>query len=159
MFKKTSDNTQHRERAKAEHSRTNTGGIDPTAFITTDELLQQRVRLVTRKQEIERAQGKIKSQFSEAGRRLHTEGKSMPPGVISRWKKEQERLREEKQAIEAELQAIKAATLQKINQQEEEKWKDYNYVFRVMAKDMLAGEVYQRIEIAALHRMGISKDD
>src|SRR6516162_9365735 len=147
MFKKTSDNTQHRERAKAEHSRTNTGGIDPTAFITTDELLQQRVRLVTRKQEIERAQGKIKSQFSEAGRRLHTEGKSMPPGVISRWKKEQERLREEKQAI-------KAATLQKINQQEEEKWKDYNYVFRVMAKDMLAGEVYQRIEIAALHRMG-----
>lgn len=157
VFKNTSQNSQGRERRKILNSTQNTGGIDTSAFseMKLDEL-QTKDRVVGHQlQETEIKLARVRTVMEEARLRRGTWAtRSIPKDTELRWLREKRLLLSELNALRAEHSKIKRAIDQRNQETKELTQTSFEAVFHALAKEMLAGPVYDRIAMAAIHRIG-----
>lgn len=157
MHKNTSDNMQTRARHQAEHSTANTGGVDMTAF--DDDKLRTRDRVLSEQiSQIEIKLGRLKALIAEADLRRGTWGtRTIGPGVLARFQQEKRLLLGELNAARFERMKYHNEVKRRDTEKHKEHQETFNEVFHIMAKEILAGPVYDRVVTATIHRMG--KDD
>jgi hypothetical protein len=158
MFKNNSENMQTRTRRQAEHSTANTGGIDMSAFDedtlkTHDRILGEQVN------QIEIKLARVKALLAEADLRRGTwGGRTIGPGALARVQQEKRLLLGELNAARTERMKFHNEVNRRNAEGRKENNKEFGEVFHRMAKEMLAGPVYDRIVTATLHRMSEGED-
>lgn len=156
MFKNTSDNAQDRTRRTAENTTRNLHGIDAQVFKDApgDALAGRKQTLTIQLGDTQLKLARVKAIIEEAHLRSGTwSSRSVPPETMARWVQEKRLLLGEIQAIQIELTKIKLEMGQRQAAGRKEEEKDFVTTFHALAKEVLAGPVYDRVATATIHRM------
>ena len=144
MHKGTSNALQSRAVRNVIHSTNNSGGVDESAFGGDDEI--ERKSLVREKTEIAYELSKIKGEWHLA--------------TLSKDRRRLDHLHLSRQAlvkknIDIELRLTELRRAKKDRQGDPS---TFERTFMYMAKEMLAGPVYDRVLIATIHRCGETQE-
>ena len=152
MFKKTSDNTQGRERRKALDTTTNSGGVDETAFAHDPKSRAElRRSLIVKKQALEAKNRLLNRNIALAKRRFtYREPGAVSYETVRRWELEKSNISSEITRIDSLITKIKFELI--VSAEAEQK--TFAETFKDMARELLADDVFQRILIATIHRIG-----
>lgn len=149
MFKGNSENIQRRERNQVLLGKKN-DGIEHDVWREDRSASDDRkMELVSRKTEAEKKICQLNAALGEYGRRNITK-----EGKYAIWASERQKLVVVVAEIEKQLSAIRMVRAHsgKIEKQ------TFAEVFKTMAKEMLAGPVYDRLITATIHRCGEAED-
>lgn len=146
MFKKTSKNSQFRERNAALSSRVNTAGIDEDTF-KRGEIVDLRSQLQIRKKEIEIALRNMKTQMARA------KTNNVSDATWRNWCAQRANLISEIQAIDLKLSELRSVKLKNDLKSDE----TFEMAFLSVAKEMLVKDVLDRLLHAAVLR--VKNDD
>jgi hypothetical protein len=150
MFKKTSNAMQSRQRRSVTETTKNTSGVDKSVWKSRDEDQSERSRLIFAKKEVEAKLSKIKRDILSANVRYHNHaGKpltsSQYQGLLMRKEILVNELNElDKRLLELRLNGDARRNIETNN---------FGTEFKIMAKELLAEEVYNRIVYATIHRL------
>lgn len=155
MFKAASSNAVSRDRRLVTESRENTAGIDPSVFRREK---TEKESLISQKLLLQQKSGKLKAQIALAKKRhsLNMNGQ-VAHAIVLKWELERSHIGVEIAEVEKRLADLKfearmaAADAMAKNEKKED---GFDRVFKQMAKEMLAGPVYDRIVLATIHRLG-----
>lgn len=151
MFKGTSANQQSRERRRVTEDRTNTGGVDPSTFKGPAEYHSVRRELALAKKDAEQKVSMLNAQIAVARRRYtHNERGQVDRRTLDRWDAERCNLAAKITGLDRRLTEMKIYGFQHM----EADTKSFSEAFKVMAKELLAPDVYNRIITATIHRIG-----
>jgi chaperonin cofactor prefoldin len=154
MYKSTAGSAQSRTVRAALHSTENRNGVDSTVWKDARDEIEDRIgRAKQAKVEVTKRLARIKADISQGLNERQLTGRRVNPHVWSKMLTEKAQLTHRIQEIEGELIAAKRAR-EEAERARPEKPINFQSAFVVMAKEMLAEPVYQRIRLAALHRMG-----
>ena len=147
-FKGTSESSQRRTVQAAERSRP---VLDRTTFKSPLDPVSERDALVARKIELQKKLSAVRSDLNEAQiRRFNKEvGRLVPAAIVARWENEKKDLVQEMHDLEITLMSFKRRRANEA----ESNTKEFAEVFKQLAKEMLADEVYDRLTVATIHRM------
>ena len=150
MFKTTSNNMQSRDRRAVTEHTGNTAGIDESVWKPNDETRVQRADLVAKKQKLEIEISRLNANIAEAQirRGSFNHGRAVRVDHLADWHARKAELVREMQSVEAALSKIRLAMSHRKPQED----RTFERTFMVVAKEMLAEPVYQRIITATLHR-------
>jgi hypothetical protein len=152
MYKKASSHAQERVTRAVQGSTHNDFGIDESVWATADEsgLRRERERLVTRKRQLQGQLTEIKARTSDR-RRTDPAYKTLAT--------QRARIVQEERTISDELRRINQLIKdgnREMNRVEDEvkrqTGKTFHDIFYDIAKEMLAGPVFARLQVAAEHR-------
>lgn len=152
MFKKTSANSQSRERRKALDTTANSAGIDEAAFAhdTTDPA-ELRRSLILKKKALEEKSSLLNRNIALAKRRYNfREPGTVNIETIRRWETEKANLSSQITRMDSLITKIKFDLAIKSDAEH----RTFAETFKDMAREILADEVFQRILIATIHRIG-----
>jgi hypothetical protein len=154
MYKKNSGNLQDRARRQTEHSTQNTAGVDMSAF--ADEAVEVRDRILGEQiSQIELKLGRVNALIQESELRRGTFAtRSVNPSERARWVQEKRLLMGELNAARLERMKFHQERLRRQKAGRADRDKEFDMVFRAVAKEVLAGPVYDRIITATIHRIG-----
>lgn len=144
MHKGHSDSAQSRARRAVIHSSKN-AGLDQGVFRYDDD---EREQMVNEKRELEDKLRMLSARIQRAKAEVWVSGKYAPPGAFERWNAERAKLLTEVKKRDDYLRRSKSKRDDFIHST----LRDYSQHFHDVAKLMLAHEVYERLQIAALHR-------
>lgn len=157
MFKTTAVNTQSRERRSVVESRENGGGVERAAFL--EDNLNERGSLVVELHKLESQIARLSEQISIAHRRrMMNLGGQIKPSQIESWEIQKARLKQQLLSVTNALSDLKEKRRRDIAAATEEnkkrgaRGKSFNEIFFEMAKESLAGPVFERVRLAAIHR-------
>jgi MarR-like DNA-binding transcriptional regulator SgrR of sgrS sRNA len=177
MYKSLSEAMQERQRRNIEFSHSNTGGIDDTVWArnvrqqidigVSDDPEDERVRLLALKIEFQNKARKLTETIALAERQFHRNGQRAKE--YDHWHQKRSIYLDSLSEIDQKLAAIKLKVKRKSEEKELARQQTQREskqqlpddcqsetladVFMEMAKEMLADPVYQRVLIAAVHRL------
>jgi hypothetical protein len=163
MYKKTSDNEQSRARRTVEFSTQNDYGTDPTVFERENNQLI--FNLVEQKRALEFKLGQVHRNLKECNPPWQHAPTALGAELKRKLLDQRDKIRSELADVMAQLMAAKAQRgdflrhLRKEVKQSEKKElyehaeRTFEREFMVTAKQMLAGEIFDRIVVATIHRV------
>lgn len=157
MFKSTADNTQSRVRRAVTDNRANIHGIDGAVF---DALQSDRDRALQELRAVEDKSSKLRGQIALARRRHQFNEKGqVSAGQVHAWEVEHEKLKQKITAIHKRLTELRYDKRQFSDEAHRRDNESFGKVFQAMAKEMLAGPIYERILVATIHRHEDMRDE
>lgn len=148
MFKKAAENETRRQSRAEETSRKNKSGIDYSAFMD-DELEQERFELSARKLGIEKKIREIKNMLTSSQGHMRA-GIPASRKMIDEWNRRRQNYINELSAIDIRLTEIKSERISRHDTSE----RSFERAFVNAAKALLAKPIFDRIAIAAIHKIG-----
>lgn len=146
MYKNTSDAMQSRALRAVTHD--TKSDLDPSAFKGGS--TSPRDAMIARKREVEDELRKLSARIQGAKANAYQNSKYQPPATFARWQRERADLLSEINSIDNKLREMS----HNHRLQRREVGQSFDHVFTDLAKKMLASDVYERIAIAAYHRLG-----
>lgn len=146
MFKNASDNAQSRARRAVVETTTNSAGVDEDTYRRGE---GRRDELVIRKKELESKAAAILLTIKQATGRARRTGRYSDGTHWNRWQRDLEATKAEIREVERELIPLNTARRNRMIVNE----RSFERVFIHLAKEMLAGPVYERLVAAAIHRV------
>lgn len=149
MHKGASDNQQSRA-VRAVLNRRANDQLDPTVFAEKADRERTKAALIAQRGAITSRVSHLSALIERANGVRREGGCGVPAKTFGGWKIERAQLVQEQHDVEAKLSELKAFS----DQTKESRLRDFNSVFVDLAKEMLAGEVFNRLVIASYHRLG-----
>lgn len=153
---KSSDYEQGRINRMTDHGRTNTV-VDPTSFKAArklvDELVDEKRKIIEEKTRVEIALSKVNASIDRAMLNSRINGRAVKSASLSYLKQKQSELKSSVHKLrenESDLR-LRIAALQGTYDHFEKV--SFERAFYVTARQLLAGPVFERIKIAAVHAM------
>jgi hypothetical protein len=160
MFKRASENSQSRTDRAAVHNRTNESGVDPAAFAAAHADPEvDRAKLIRDKTDAEAKLALINAQLRRAkgaftGNTRNQSGHE----IVAKWESQRATLVGRLNRMNALLSQMNFDRKTK-HADDEAQHDNLPKVFMAMAREMLADEIYNRVFVAAVHRMRDAADD
>ena len=151
MFAKTSESQQRRKTISRADATENVNGVDLDVWKEGD-VEDERRQIVFQLKDLELKLSKIRAQLADATQRYNSpiKGRIIPRDLFNRWTTQKIDTVARIHSLEAKLSLIKRDKIVNSSNRQE----SFESAFALMAKQMLAGPVYDRILIAAVHRIG-----
>lgn len=131
-------------------------GIDPETWQSAEskDLLRQRDCLIDHKLRCQQQLNEINTRIKRAGSIARETGRYQPPAVYQGWLDEKNRVAAQDIEICAHLRQIKEVMREKkiADYPRREAPAEYYVAFYEMARELLAGPVFERVRTAAHHR-------
>jgi hypothetical protein len=155
MYKNASHNAQSRADRTAQFSHLNEHGVDENVFRTPSDDERARALLVQEKRDLETRMATVNRQISDACAiaKGYRDGRRTPNRQFEHWQADKRLLMTRMADVERKLSDLRMARLDRVKRDAHADKIRFERAFVRMAREMLAGPVFDRVFTATIHRL------